>query len=82
MGANVSRAANAQQIFLKYFKQNREFLLDEAETDAIFTDMMAEINSLPAALDEEKSWKQLLDEWKINVREQFKNSIELEWVDW
>lgn len=74
-------STTAKQIFLKYYKQNREFLLDEAETDALWTDMLAEINGLPDPSESgetKRSWKELLPDWTNEVREKFKNSIENE----
>lgn len=73
----------AKKIFLKYYKQNREFLLDELESDPLRTDLQVEINHLPEpdneGSDEEKrTWKELLPEWTNEVRDKFKNSIESE----
>ena len=76
MGGTTS--TNAQQIFLKYYKQqNRQFLDENLIDDALFTDFMAEIESLPPP-DTDKTWKALLEEWKANIRDRFKNSIEQE----
>lgn len=82
MGGSVS--TSAKQIFLKYYKQNREFLLDEQETDFMFTNLISEINFLPlpdcpgnnGLATPNTTWKELLPEWTNDVRKRFKNSLE------
>lgn len=80
MGGSAS--TTAKQIFLKYYKLNRESLVTTGDTESLWTELLTEINQLPEPSDtgggRKRCWKDMLPEWTSEVREKLKSSLENE----